>query len=740
MAENSSRAVITLEAEATKFMAQMRQAESQFERSMGKMKQDAVALGVAMGALGLAGATALTMMVKDSIDAADKLRDMSQKVGIAVDTLNGLGFAASLAGGNLDSVGAAAGKLNKSIAEAAGGNEKVGEAFKALGISVLDAEGNLKKADVVMAEVADQFQKFEDGPEKSAFALRLFGKAGADMIPLLNEGGAAMRANIEYAKRYSGVTQELANASDNFNDTMAKLQIQQQGFKNTVTAAVLPVLQVMADEFLKSKEKADGFTEAGRLLQAGLKDLVVGGAEVVGMFSRVGNTIGGAAAMAVAFAKGDMKAVDDIRGMVSADNDKSLADQEAFAEKIRAATATPAKFGGMNADEMDSWGIKKRKKRAPRLGGEDNDTAPKGKDPDADFRAYLKQLNHQIAKVNELTVSEKLLADIKNGALTVSGGQQAQLGAIAREIDLVKEASRVSEARAAQRRKDEQDSLAAIRQIEDEKAQQTARNAANAEQIQISLLDQTSQEVRAYGLRMQELKKFHDDKLENVRLANELMEAETARHEQARVDMTNSKNQELLGLMSGSTGELLGVLKQAGLEQTALGKAAYLADKALAIATIIVNTEVAAAKALAVNPIYGPILATTIRVLGYASAGIVAGTAIASAEGGYDIPAGVNPVTQLHEREMVLPKEQADVVRNMARSGSSAGSMPNITLINNGTPQRVAETRRISDDEYALMMEDASNLAVSKISAQLGDPNSRPSRAMSRNFATPRSR
>ena len=43
---------------------------------------------------------------------------------------------------------------------------------------------------------------------------------------------------------------------------------------------------------------------------------------------------------------------------------------------------------------------------------------------------------------------------------------------------------------------------------------------------------------------------------------------------------------------------------------------------------------------------------------------------MASAAGGYDIPSGVNPVTQLHAREMVLPAGIADNVRNMAGGGS----------------------------------------------------------------------
>ena len=54
--------------------------------------------------------------------------------------------------------------------------------------------------------------------------------------------------------------------------------------------------------------------------------------------------------------------------------------------------------------------------------------------------------------------------------------------------------------------------------------------------------------------------------------------------------------------------------------------------------------------------------------------------AFASARDGYDIPAGVNPMTQLHEREMVLPKEQADVIRGMSGGGGGGGGDMNVTI------------------------------------------------------------
>lgn len=47
----------------------------------------------------------------------------------------------------------------------------------------------------------------------------------------------------------------------------------------------------------------------------------------------------------------------------------------------------------------------------------------------------------------------------------------------------------------------------------------------------------------------------------------------------------------------------------------------------------------------------------------------------ASAEKGYDIPAGVNPVVQTHQKEMILPAEQADVIRGMAANGGPGGGM-----------------------------------------------------------------
>jgi len=180
-------------------------------------------------------------------------------------------------------------------------------------------------------------------------------------------------------------------------------------------------------------------------------------------------------------------------------------------------------------------------------------------------------------------------------------------------------------------------------------------------------------ENRNHANVLKDLQAYRDQELIDTMAANQALERENQRHEQAMVEMRMQTSMMTVQLAGDSASQLYGILQQAGMEQTALGKALFIANKAIAVAEIIMNTELAAAKALAMGPVVGPIMAGIVRGMGYASAGIVIGTTIASAEGGYDIPAGVNPVTQLHEKEMVLPKAQAEVIRGLAANGGAGG-------------------------------------------------------------------
>ncbi|AOA58280.1 tape measure protein [Acinetobacter larvae] len=109
---------------------------------------------------------------------------------------------------------------------------------------------------------------------------------------------------------------------------------------------------------------------------------------------------------------------------------------------------------------------------------------------------------------------------------------------------------------------------------------------------------------------------------------------------------------------------------------TATGVLARLALKAgEAIKSIMMYAWEAMAgafKAMVSIPYIGPFLAVGAGAAALALVGGLAGK-IKSARGGYDIPAGVNPVTQLHEEEMVLPKQHANTIRALGRSMRNGG-------------------------------------------------------------------
>ena len=129
------------------------------------------------------------------------------------------------------------------------------------------------------------------------------------------------------------------------------------------------------------------------------------------------------------------------------------------------------------------------------------------------------------------------------------------------------------------------------------------------------------------------------------------------------------------------------------LETAAASKT--VATKATETTAVVGSNAVQAASGAAASqasiPYVGPILAVAAMAAMMAAVmGLMGGggsstttttTRIPSAAGGWDIPAGINPLTQLHENEMVLPAEHAQTIREMA--GQSGGD--NSTIIINTT-------------------------------------------------------
>ena len=245
--------------------------------------------------------------VKSAIDYADSLNDLSQKTGITVQTLGGLEYAAKQSGADLDAVAKGAQKLAQLMAEAAGGNDKASATLATFGINAKNADGTLLSLDEALFTVADRFESYKDGPEKAAAAQELMSKGGKDLIPLLNMGGDALRAAVEEYKKYGGVTTETAQRADAFNDTMEKINLMQGAFTRSLTAALLPTLQVLADIFVDVKGKGSDFGGVIDIVVGTVKGFALAGLGVVAAFQAAGQAIAGTGLAMLRFIEGDYK-------------------------------------------------------------------------------------------------------------------------------------------------------------------------------------------------------------------------------------------------------------------------------------------------------------------------------------------------------------------------------------------------------------------------------------------------
>jgi len=133
---------------------------------------------------------------------------------------------------------------------------------------------------------------------------------------------------------------------------------------------------------------------------------------------------------------------------------------------------------------------------------------------------------------------------------------------------------------------------------------------------------------------------------------------------------TMSLGQAMRSVWQGISSTIIGEISKILAKKAA----AWAVERALALAGIGTNAVQAgsgAAASVASIPYVGPIMA--IAALASVMGAVMgAKSNVPSAAGGYDIPAGLNPLTQLHEKEMVLPAKHADVIRGMADAQASA--------------------------------------------------------------------
>lgn len=245
-----AKLVVRLEAETSKYMAGMEKAQQKLARFEGSTTR---ALNkIRDQILGAFTVKKIIEWGQSSIDAADKMGKLAQSTGIAVDVISEVGYAAELSNISNEELAKTMQKLASSAVDATKAGSAQEKAFKALGVTVTDASGQLKETDQILLDVADRFSQLEDGAQKAALAEDIFGKNAQKLIPFLNQGRAGIEALRAEAKRLGvSLTDEAAKAAGEFNDNMTRLNKAASGVAATVTQKLLPYLIDLTETLLE---------------------------------------------------------------------------------------------------------------------------------------------------------------------------------------------------------------------------------------------------------------------------------------------------------------------------------------------------------------------------------------------------------------------------------------------------------------------------------------------------------
>ena len=218
-------------------------------REMGQAVQDSLNrasramrnLGAVVSGVG----AGISLALKGQIDRFDELGKAAARVGMPVEALSELEFAAQMSGASLTELETALAGLSRRAANSPAD-------FEALGISLRDASGEMRPTRDLLADVADALAEIPPGADRVAEAQRLLGRSGADLLPMLEGGAAGLRRMTDEAaamgRTIDGAT---SRAAADFNDNLTRLSANIGALWGQIAQSLLPALVEFSDRVVK---------------------------------------------------------------------------------------------------------------------------------------------------------------------------------------------------------------------------------------------------------------------------------------------------------------------------------------------------------------------------------------------------------------------------------------------------------------------------------------------------------
>lgn len=179
---------------------------------------------------------------------ADEINTLSTNTGIAVDTIQALKYSEELLDTSLETVTSSMTKNIKSMDAARKGSEAYADTYEKLGISVTDANGELRDSEEVFWEVIDALGEMDNATERDAVSMQLFGRNAQSLNSLIAAGSEGFQEMYQEAENLGYIMdEETVSSLTKTSDAIERVSKTADAFKNKIGADVAPVVEEAAN-------------------------------------------------------------------------------------------------------------------------------------------------------------------------------------------------------------------------------------------------------------------------------------------------------------------------------------------------------------------------------------------------------------------------------------------------------------------------------------------------------------
>lgn len=241
------------------------------------------AAGHAMQGLSTAAAAvtaAIGALTVKSGKWADDLNTMSKRYSIGTNELQKYAAASELVDVDVETIAKSHIKLEKQMMSASKGTGASAEAFEKLGVSVTDADGNLRDGDSVWQETIAALGSMTNETERDALAMQLMGKSATDLNPLIEDGGETYKNFADTLSKYDldFVDQDMLDQANQFNDALDTMKaigmVAFQQLGTQLAAYLAPAMEKVVDLVGRLAEWFSNLSPRTQALIAGIAAFV----------------------------------------------------------------------------------------------------------------------------------------------------------------------------------------------------------------------------------------------------------------------------------------------------------------------------------------------------------------------------------------------------------------------------------------------------------------------------------